>query len=494
MSTITLPIAELKPALTGLAKILNRHASLPVLNHIKIERTGDGWIALTATDLDHFATVRLEQPAQGGPLALLVPYEQLQRTVKACTKDESIFVGPGPKNTGFLQYGLGAQLAEIEFESLPIAEFPETPHIHGNAITLPENVRSSIHDALECASTNEHRLILNRVCLDVSKRETHYVVGTDGHHLFSSNSFNLPLKDSLILPSHRFLGWKEFNADGEWQLRIGDATKDKAAPFQITSRRWRFIGWPREGNYPNWRGQIPNATSARTTLVLDPQKLLEIGQTILRMPNHDEVNHTIGIEWKNAKLYLLGKAPNAAEWMRVPIEAQGMGPEITTFLNRHFLTKALSFGLNAIGLIDSKSALRFHNEGRQMIVMPIRSDVGNPPPPTTPKPEATPAPSATAHQPAPNQPAANSSAAQPERNTMPKNPNGNGNHAETTEKSTLEKALDQIESVKGSHRDAIRGLNDLADTLRQIHRDQKSSEREVQTVRTTLAKLQSVRV
>ena len=53
---------------------------------------------------------------------------------------------------------------------------------------------------------------------------------------------------------------------------------------------------------------------------------------------------------------------------------------------------------------------------------------------------------------------------------------------------------DQIEPLKGSYRDAIRGLNDLADTLRQIHRDQKSSEREVQTVRTMLAKLQSVRV
>lgn len=72
--------------------------------------------------------------------------------------------------------------------------------------------------------------------------------------------------------------------------------------------------------------------------------------------------------------------------------------------------------------------------------------------------------------------------------------NGNGNHAEATAKTTLEKALDQIEAVKGSHRDAIRGLNELADTLRQIHRDQKSSDREVQTVRTTLAKLQSVRV
>ena len=186
------------------------------------------------------------------------------------------------------------------------------------------------------------------------------------------------------------------------------------------------------------------------------------------MPNHDAINFTIGIEWKNAKLHLLGKAANAAEWMRVPIEAQGMGPEITTFLNRHFLTKALSFGLNAIGLIDPKSALRFHNEGRQMIVMPIRAEAATQPQAPAQKPEATPAP-----KPAANQPAANSPAAQPERKTMPANTNGNGHHAEATTKTTLEKALDQIETVKGFHRDAIRGLNELAGTLRQIHRDQK---------------------
>ena len=53
MSPIALPLAELKPALTGLGKVLNRHSALPVLSHLKIERTAEGWVALTATDLDH---------------------------------------------------------------------------------------------------------------------------------------------------------------------------------------------------------------------------------------------------------------------------------------------------------------------------------------------------------------------------------------------------------------------------------------------------------
>ena len=88
------------------------------------------------------------------------------------------------------------------------------------------------------------------------KPKAHYVVGTDGRHLFSSNSFALPLQDSVLIPSHRFLGWKEFNADGEWQLQIGSREKDKdndPPPFEIRSRRWRFISRQISGTYPNWR-------------------------------------------------------------------------------------------------------------------------------------------------------------------------------------------------------------------------------------------------
>ena len=71
---------------------------------------------------------------------------------------------------------------------------------------------------MQCASTDETRVILNGAYLDVSQPAGHYVVATDGRHLFSSNSFKLPLKDSVFIPDHKFLGWKEFSNDGEWQL------------------------------------------------------------------------------------------------------------------------------------------------------------------------------------------------------------------------------------------------------------------------------------
>jgi DNA polymerase III sliding clamp (beta) subunit (PCNA family) len=86
-------------------------------------------------------------------------------------------------------------------DSLPAAEFPDVPRINGEAIAVPDAMRAAIHQALECASDDETRLILNGAYVDVSTG-SHYVVGTDGRHLFSSNSFSLPLKKSVLIPNH----------------------------------------------------------------------------------------------------------------------------------------------------------------------------------------------------------------------------------------------------------------------------------------------------
>ena len=195
MSQIALPIAELKPALTGLGKVISKRCTLPVLNHVKIERTTDGWIALTGTDLDSFVTVRLEQPSAGEPISLLVPYDELLKITKSSGKTDNILVGAGENDSITIQYAIGNQVAEAKVETLPVEEFPEIPRMKGESIPLNNVLRQSIQDALECASSDPTRMIINGAFLDVTKPNAHYVVGTNGSHLFTSNSFSLPLKD-----------------------------------------------------------------------------------------------------------------------------------------------------------------------------------------------------------------------------------------------------------------------------------------------------------
>ena len=78
--------------------------------------------------------------------------------------------------------------------------------------------------------------------------------------------------------------------------------------------------------------------------------------------------------------------------------------------------------------------------------------------------------------------------------------NGNATGAksatETTaaEKPALETATAQIEIVRGDFRNAIAGLNKLGELLKQAQRENKTSDKEIQSVRQTLRSLQGVRI
>ena len=355
MNPITLPIAELKPALAGLGKLINPRATLPVLHHVKVERTADGWIALTGTDLDRFVTMRLEHPAAGPPMALLIPYDQLLQVTKNCGKDERIHIEPG-----CIKFALADSLGETKVKHLPVEEFPVTPRIKTDAIALPPELRRSIHEAMECASVDATRYVLNGTFIDTSNPKANYIVGTDGKHLYSANSFTLPLKNSVIIPNHKFLAWKEFNADGEWQMKVDDKA------VQLSSRRWRFVSKQIDGKYPNWRQTIPNPDDAKTHITLDPAKLETLIKLIQRMPCHDaDKFQTIGLECKEGQFLLLGKDNSNEPWTRVPVlDAKAEGPEALIFLSRRFLIKALDYGLNTISIIDQIAPPAFSKQGQ----------------------------------------------------------------------------------------------------------------------------------
>jgi DNA polymerase III sliding clamp (beta) subunit (PCNA family) len=485
MHPITLPVAELKPALAGLGKVVNSRTSLAILTNIKIERTADGWIALTGTDLDRFVTVRLEHPAEGPPATVLVPYEQLVQITKNCGKDEQIQLAHSAQGP-VIKFALAAQLGETKVIHVPVEEFPITPRIQMDAIPLAPEVRRSIHEAMDCASVDSTRYVLNGTFIDTSNPKANYIIGTDGRHLYSANSFTLPLKNSLIIPNHKFLEWKEFNADGEWQIKADDQH------VQLSSRRWRFISKQIEGKYPDWRTPIPNPNTARTTITLDPAKLEPLIKLIQRMPCHDdETLRTIGLSWNQGQLLLLGKDTPDEPWLRVPVpDAKGNGPSVTTFVDRRYLIKALSFGLNTLSLIDPMSPLRFHSAGRQMIVMPLRSSDEPPPEAKPPAPSPALTTATTTNLPRP--------AEQPQKpQPMQTQPQTNGSShpaAKEETKTALEAALVQVESIKAGFREAINGLSKLGDTIRHAMREQKASEKEVHNVRQTLRSLQSVRL
>ena len=157
MSKIHLPIAELKPALIGLGKIISRSSTLPVLQHIKVDRTKDGWVILTASDLDCFISVRLEQPAEGAPLSMLVPYEDLTRITKRCGKTDAITVSKAVGDKVLVEFPIGNQTGQEHVESLPVEEYPAVPKVKAEPVSITNDIRQAILEAFECASVDQRR-------------------------------------------------------------------------------------------------------------------------------------------------------------------------------------------------------------------------------------------------------------------------------------------------------------------------------------------------
>ena len=500
MSKINLPIAELKPALAGLSKIIQKRTTLPVLSCIRIDRTKDGWTTLTGTDLEAFVTVRLEEPAAGEQASMLVPLEDIAKITKGCSAGETITLEQSSHNTVTLHYPVGPQSAQVKITSLAVEEFPPIPRIKGEPVSLNDAIRTSLLEAMECASTDQTRQILQGAYLDVSDKKCQQIVGTDGRHLYGSNSFSLPLKESVIIPTNKFLGWKEFNADGEWQLRLElGKKKDEPGFLQISSRRWRFIHKQIEGNYPNWKQVIP--TGFKTTMEFTSA---EAASVVPRLPiDARHVNKPVGLRVEKNRCYLLGRSASQDKWTEVNIEGVKItGAPVVIYLNRDLLMKAFTFGFTKLEIVDEMTAMKFSSGGKYLIVMPVRGDSS---PVTTPA--KAPAPTSSSPQKQEPHDAGEASSANSEnsneRSTMrkasstPSNGNGTNNghyEQEETQPVSIDTALEQIELVKGSYREAIRGLNTLTDTLKQVQRNQKTAHKEVQSVRSTLEKLQSVRI
>ncbi len=477
MQPIILPLSELKPALAGLQKVIHAKANPPILRCVKIERTSEGWIALTGTDLERFITVRLEQPTEGPPLTLVVPLDRLSELIKSTPRNESLSLAPSANPSQIhVRFPLTDHQCEATLPAAKVEEFPVTPRLKGDSIPLPAELRNTIHEAMECASSDTSRFVLNGAFIDTSNSKGTYVVATDGRHLYSANSFTLPLKNSILLPTHKFLGWKEFNGDGEWQLK---ADNDHV---QISSRRWRFISRQIQGKYPDWRAVMPKPEAAKTTIEIDPTTLDSLQQVLQRLPCHDEQYQSVGIRWtKDRRLQLLAKQQPTDDWHRVPVsECQGSGPEVTIFVDRRLVVKALRYGLNTFHIHDEMSPLRLSSKGKQMVVMPVRATVPVHPPRPQPKPVQRPVIPTQPHQPPPLNSTPSSQAPQPP--------------AVHVQIPTLEEVMEQTQQLRELLQNGLQHAKELTGKLRFLQREQKSSDREVQTVRSRLRFLQGLKI
>jgi DNA polymerase III sliding clamp (beta) subunit (PCNA family) len=470
---ISLSVGELKPALAGLAKVVSAKARLECLCCVRVDAK-PGQVSLTGTDLDMFAQVELPEAKSDSAQSFLLPLDRLQSLTRRLQPGALLYLEPDK-----IACDLGSGRVSESVTSPDVKEFPEVPTLNTRAEPLPESFARRFTEAMGCSSTDATRYILNGVQLDVSEPGSHYLVGTDGRHLFSANSFALPLSTSVTIGKHKLLAWRGLS---ELPWALAGEKKETCTLVRIVAGDWTLTMKTLEGGYPNWRQVVPKTGHHRTRVTLPIEH--DFGKILSGLPGGDSHDKPVTLVIENGSVSVKDTKGGSALLLA---GATSKGPDLKICLNRDYLAKAFDYGLTRIGLIDAISPLHFTCEGRQMVVMPLRLADAAP----VDEPEKSPTPTA------PPEP-------QPERKPMiatnahPTNgataPRLNGANRSTPEKPAIEAAIEKLEASKATLREAVAGLTELTTLLKQSVRDQKAGEKEIHQVRQTLRSLQSVRI
>ena len=486
-TTIELPAAELKTALTGLGKVISKRPTLPVLSYLRVTRNQAGNVTLQATDLDTTAIYAVEQASEGPACDFLVPFDPLNQLVKG--GKEPVQLIREAKDKIRLKTHIGTSPMDQTLDTPPIREFPPTPVVDGKPGAVDASFRDALRQALDCCATGYNRDWSQHVCVDTRYPEGHYLAASNGSHFFCANSFTFDLKQPVLIPDQPFLRWNKFMEDGVGELSVQTGRKTDAPLVQFKSGRWTCISKAGDGEFPKWKHIVAESEQPRTRIELDPAAMATLLAGVPKLPCGHEFRHPVTLEVLGGTLIAKAKASDAKEWTSlILIGAKATGKAVSVTLNRDYLLKALRFGLTTVEIEDELKPVQFHEGGRRMVVSPILP----PEPPPTQKPSAhSPAPNPATDNPPVNDPPQ----AQPqETKTMPKATETTPTETPATETSPVKAVIQHIENIKESLKGVLREFADVLDDLKQMEKEKKATDREMESVREKLREIQAVRI
>ncbi|MFT4549024.1 MAG: DNA polymerase III sliding clamp (beta) subunit (PCNA family) [Verrucomicrobiales bacterium] len=471
-TSITVAVRDLRQILTGFGKVMGKTAPDSALGCARFIADGSGHADLAATDGDTWASIRLTDAATEGKAEFLVPVDRLKELVKPAKPADLCCLSPSGDGVS-ISTGTRTKVVKVP----PASAFPRPPVFSGKSHPLPPGAIRAIGEALRCASTDKTRGVLNGVSLDTSGKG-HHIVGTDGRHLYTANSFKLPISKPAILASNRLFDWNPIKDAREWKLRHVHDKQGRGGSYEITAGAWRIIGKLVDGDYPSWRQVVPRNGDLTSKVTFDPEKLSEIAPTLTKLPvaSLDGNNHPIVVRGDGKVVELLWKEAIDEPYQDLPIPGtSSSGKPFIISIDRRYLAKAFAFGFEEMQVADEMSPARFtDSNGRQMIVMPLRMTGGIPPGRST-------APANRSRQPA----------RKPRQKMPEKTP---PRKAPTQPADSIDEAMSELAKVRDTLREAATGLQSAAAKLKRAKQEQRTANKEISSVRSTLESLRKVRL
>jgi len=340
---LTCSPGTLSQALQVVSRAISTRTTLPILNNILLETTGDG-LALTATNLE--VGIRKIVPAEisdegstTAPARLLtdfvstLPDEPLEITLDSTTQTLSLRCAR-----------FDTHVKCIEAEEFPPGPKPD----EGDRLEIPlDELLTAVEQTQMAASTDEARPVLTGVLLHIEPEAAakaaaaaggQTLAATDGHRLAvrrleASGSNGLDAR--LIVPA-RALGElaRAFRGEsGNVELIVSKARNQvffRAGTSEVTSR---LI----DGTYPNYSQVIPSKSSTRIRV-----PTAELTQTVraLSLFARDSAN-VIRLRAQGSTL-VLSATPNEVGDSKAEVNAKVDGSEIQIAFNARYILDALS--------------------------------------------------------------------------------------------------------------------------------------------------------
>ncbi len=514
----TIPKREFKEALTGLARVINTRTSLPILRGIRFSANPNGIVKAEATDLDSTATFTFNSASAEGAGSFIVDIDSLKQFAQGngpdmltfdCTEANQVSV-----TTNVGGQALRRTLAAFDPEDWPDMAVP-------NMRTAPVPGFMDTYRNLErFASKDETRYVLNSVHLDVSDKHDNgaVMVSTDGRRLANKNHMTLPLTESCILRTSKFLAWSRLPADAEVGLtkgKNGSTIGVKAGPWVYTTKAV-------DGTYPNWRQVVPQYNDVENRFTLSEADCSLLLSALQSLPGQESVTLVI----RDGKLSVWARGVDDKDWttLDIPDATVAAAAVAYTTVDRGYLRQAIEAGLfRDIRFQDNLSPIVSEDgNGGLHVLMPMH---GNGPEEIVKATEALLLQAAMASgenpdstvedttddsnaepedSPEPQQTTTTQAAATPAEVPVPAPEHKKKGQSMNTEKTTpettqpdagtnaLDRALAAFEQTKAAVREAATLLATLAAELKTAVRDQKAQAADLEKARGTLAKLQAM--
>ncbi len=474
---LTIPRPELKEALAGLAKVVNRRAQVPILATVRLDAEGQT-VRLTGTSIDQVATfeITVTEPVPA-PVSILIPLDALQFVLKTA-QGPNILIEPG-KAAVTLTATVAGQSIGRRTETPDIADWPELA-VPADTKPVESGFLSSMRQALMFSSTDDSRPLLKSAYLNVDAKAGHRIVATDSRRLSVFPCATLPLAESVIVPSSKFMNWPKL--EGETRIGAGKGV------FTLRCGPWTFTTKVVEGTFPRYSQVIPDYGKNATTLELSPEDVQLLVQTLPGMPENDG---TVILRLSPNSVRVCSRQDAQSPETAIRLEkSECTGAAVSVGLDRRFFRDALLAGFEQWQVRDSTSPLVAHaKDGVQAchVLMPVRcANVED-----DPACDAAVAPQvvAPAAQPAPRPIQTQETKEIP----MPKKPEQPQTVApEAT--TSLDRILSAYEQAKNAVRQANTALADVAQCVREAIKEDRAHRKEIADVRAGLARLQAIRV